>query len=476
MMKRFAGSSSSALIGQAMHPTHSHMMTPSQLVPGIERAEFALRRKMLCERVLSAQSEAPSAMIFVSNEEKYYSHDASHKFHQNSTFSYLFGFQEPQSVAVLVPSTAQFYLFSRNHDPIKEMWDGAICGPQRALNLFECENTFGIDVLSRVLPALVPEMGSRSPVVVSADTLFARQVDTLLLRKVNETLQLSNDEGDENKKRTRAILEHCDLLRMTKSEAELACIRKACEITGRGHKHAMEQRMLCKTEKQMQCEVEYGFGRESTAADGVFYSSIVAGGPRACTLHYTANDMQFNTEQGELCLIDAGARLLGGQYGGDVTRTFPVLRQSFTAAERDVYLAVHDTLEHIVEITTAGVSFQDLQTAALLRLQRNLQFLFNGECSVEQTRKYFPHGIGHFLGLDVHDTPTIKRTENIPAGAVITVEPGLYFPANDLEVPKHLRGIGIRLEDNIVVRSSGSCENLTRKHVPVDLEQVERLG
>lgn len=448
-------------IGQPLPHTHAHFMRPGELVRGISKHEFKARRD-----ALFAQVRPGDALVFVSNEEKYFSHDANFKFSQNTTFSYLFGFLEPQSVAVMVDS--KVFLFSRNHDPVKEMWDGPICGPRRALDLFGCENTFGIDVLDKVLPALVSHHGAGNAIVVSSDLHFAKQTDLTVLARVHAALHTN---PDTNLPEARRILSLVDKQRVVKTPAEIACIRQACEVTGNGHTRAMQQRLRCGNEREMQSEVEYGF---RNGGDGTFYQSIVAGGARACTLHYTANDVAFSPH-GELCLIDAGARLLGSGYGGDVTRTFPVLRERFSGPERDVYLAVLDCLDYNLSITKPGVSMQELHLAALTRLQANLSILFAQPCTLEQTRKYFPHGVGHYLGLDVHDTPTVGRTELLQPGAVVTVEPGLYFPAHDEQVPQHLRGIGIRLEDNALL-VSGGCENLTRPFAPIELAHVEDLS
>jgi len=449
-------------LGQPTFTSHPHLMPNREdLVPGITRAEFKQRRKALGSK-FPGQS-----LVFVSAAARKSSHDTEIRFTQDSTFNYLFGFLEPGAVAVLKGGdSGEFFLFCRKADPDREQWDGPRCGFHRAAAAFDAEDAFPLeDLESGVLRNVVGDKA----VLVSSDVMFKNHIDLALVgqveRALGEKLQLpASPDGVD--KPWRKVLEECDKLRLVKSESELKLIRFAGDVSSFGHMMGMMQARECSTERKLQNEVESGF--IELGAEGTFFNSIVAGGPRACTLHYTANDQVLNPS--ELVLVDAGARLMGSGYGGDITRTYPV-NGDFGEAEKEVYQAVLDVQEQVIQTVRAGLTLVDVHSRAFeafsLHLDRMLGKMDDGDERKKRTRRYFPHGISHFLGLDVHDTPTISKTVPLPVNSVITVEPGLYFPVNDVSLPEYFRGIGVRIEDNVII-GEDRAEIITRRYAPVD--------
>jgi Xaa-Pro aminopeptidase len=264
-------------------------------------------------------------------------------------------------------------------------------------------------------------------------------------------------------------------LRLKKDEYDLANQRKACEISAAAHVAAMKFTKPGVSERQVQGVLAYEFYMRGSARPG--YSFIVASGNNATTLHYNFNDQEC--KNGDLLLIDAGAEY--NMYSGDITRTFPV-NGKFSAAQAKVYDGVLKIQKEMIAYVKPGIFFKDLHKMAEEKLT-DLMFdlgLLSGKkedaMKANEHRRYYPHGSGHWLGMDVHDAGLyFIRGEARPleAGMCFTVEPGLYIPADDKSAPAELRGIGVRIEDNIVVTPSG-CEVLTAD-VPKEIAEIENL-
>jgi Xaa-Pro aminopeptidase len=470
-------------IGQPTYETHPHLISSANMiVPEITKEEFQQRRQRLSDLVSN------QTLVFVSSYQQKTSHDTeTSKFVQDSTFSYLFGFHQPTSIAVLLPK-GNFILFCQDTNANLELWTGAKCGYKRACDYFDCIDSFDINtaIENGQLKKIVSSSNNQPPIIVSKDVLFKNHIDQSLLQRVLSALNDGNiastaatSLGDEQKKPPeRAVLEIIDRMRLTKSEPELKLMRLAGDITSYGHLYGMKQSLKSKSERKLQAEVEHGFHQlNPSKADGTFFNSIIAGGSRACTLHYTSNDCLLDPN--EFVLIDAGARLMGIGYGGDVTRTFP-LNGKFSPVQKQVYEMVLDVQTKVIQAVDVGIPLSELQTLAVDTFSTHLDQLIGPIADTEQrklrTRKYFPHGISHFLGLDVHDTPTVGRTVPLPENSVITVEPGLYFPENDETLPSQLRGIGIRIEDNVVVKRGKAAEVITRKYAPVQANEIEAVA
>ncbi len=264
-------------------------------------------------------------------------------------------------------------------------------------------------------------------------------------------------------------------MRLIKSDYELTQMREACEISAQGHLAAMRFTRPGVSERQVQGVLAHHFYMNGSAREG--YGYIVASGNNGTTLHYNFNDQPC--KDGDLLLIDAGAEY--NYYTGDITRTFPV-NGKFTDEQARIYQGVLDVQKTIIDYVKPGVVFKDLHemgTSLLTDLMLELGLLSGRKqdvISALQHKKYYPHGIGHWLGLDVHDAGLYYRKGEprpIEANMCFTVEPGLYIPADDTSAPKNYRGIGIRIEDNIRVTSSGS-ENMTSS-APKEISDIEKI-
>jgi Xaa-Pro aminopeptidase len=266
-------------------------------------------------------------------------------------------------------------------------------------------------------------------------------------------------------------------MRKVKSKEEIEVMRRSGNIAAHGHLRAMATAKPGQYEYQVGAEIEREFKRLGAQAPA--YNSIIATGNNACTLHYTANNQQLKA--GQLILIDAGAELHG--YASDITRTFPVSGR-FSPAQREIYEVVLDAQREAIRSAKAGVNITKTHDVATRVLSEGLKHLGIIKNTSAQTihrkglfKAYMPHGTSHWLGLDVHDAGRYKRwnepmkPSELPAGSVITVEPGLYFRADDKTVPAKYRGIGIRIEDDVHVTRSGP-DVLTAK-CPKTVEEIE---
>lgn len=432
--------------------------------PTVNLRTFAARRKQVMDQIPGA------ALIVAAHPEHIRNHDVHFPYRQDSNMYYLTAFEEPESVLVLRPGmTPETVMFVRRRDPERETWDGFRYGPAGVEAEFGIEKAYPIDELPTILPQLL------------------KGVDRVYYR------MLKNPEAD---KRVGDALEKCrasqgrtgygllpvhdadELLgemRLIKSESELADLREACEISAQGHLAAMKFTRPGVTERQVQGVLAYSFYQRNSAREG--YGYIVASGASATTLHYNFNDQVC--KDGDLLLIDAGAEY--GYFTGDITRTFPV-NGKFTDEQAEVYQGVLDVQKKIIDFVKPGVVFKELHdmgSSLLTDLMLDLGFL-NGRkediIAANRHRKYYPHGIGHWLGLDVHDAGLYyKKNEPRPLepNMCFTVEPGLYIPADDESVPKNYRGIGVRIEDNVRVTAMG-CENMTSS-VPKEMAELSKV-
>lgn len=379
-------------------------------------------------------------------------------YRQDSNMYYLTGFEEPESILMLLPGKKpQEVMFVRRKNPERETWDGFRFGPEGAQVEFKIENVYPIEEFEdRAIEFLKGYEGVY--LQLNKDT----KGDQKLLSLVENVkkAQARTGYGLMNILDAHSFLGE---MRVVKSEEEIQNIRMACEISAQGHAAVMKQIKPGMNERQVQAILSYEFLNRGAAREG--YNYIVASGNSATTLHYNFNDQVC--KDGDLLLIDAGAEY--NYYTGDITRTFPV-NGKMTKPQQEVYSRVLDVQLKLIEMVKPGVPFKtfhdtaaDLLTEAMLDLG-----LLNGRksdlISGQIHKKYYPHGVGHYLGLDVHDAGKYfinDQPRPIEQGMCFTIEPGLYIPANDTSAPQEFRGIGVRIEDNILVTATG-CEVMTK--------------
>ena len=382
--------------------------------------------------------------------------DVLHEYRPGSDFHFLTGFPEPEALLAAWRTgrgTHQAVLFVRPREPAREIWDG------RRLGVAGARRTFGAD---RALP--IGAAWKQLPVLLGAHArLFHRLgVDAAFDRRLLDAFAALA-----RKHRRRQPTLHPTIvdpvpaiaaMRLTKDAAELAALRRAAAITVAGHVAAMRAARPGMFEYEVQAVLEAEFRRRGSPRNG--YASIVASGANACVLHYHDNDRRMRA--GELLLIDAGAE--HGGSTGDVTRTFPVSGR-FAPAQAAVYRVVLGAQLAGIRACRVGARWDAAHRVCLRELTRGLVALgvLRGDVARLLRKKayapFYMHGTSHWLGRDVHDVGAYQGADDrpapLPAGAVLTVEPGLYFGARDRRVPEGLRGIGIRIEDDVLVTARG---------------------
>lgn len=352
-----------------------------------------------------------------------------------------------------------FHLFVRPKDEKAELWDGARSGVQAAQDVFNADEAGDINNISRMLPDLIhgakavyTDIGSGGR--KSAFQRFLAGGDP----KVDGLAKLLQSA---TVKPLRPLMNE---LRVLKSEAELNCMRRAGTISGAVFTEAMRNHYI--SEKQLWADLAYGF--RTQGLDGEAYVPVVAGGKNALSIHYVRNDNVLRDD--EMVLVDAG-----GEYGGyitDITRTWPVAGR-FTAAQRDMYETILQVQKTCVSLCRedADMSLDKLHRVAESNLRSGLKDL-GFDMSGGALEVLFPHHVGHYIGLDVHDAPGYPRTDSLKEDHCITIEPGVYVPDDD-RWPQHFRGLGIRIEDSVRIGKE-VVEVLTSTAVK-DVQEIEDL-
>ncbi len=433
-------------------------------LPKTWSAELARRRRALM-RTMGNDSVAilPAALPATR------SRDSEYRYRQDSDFNYLTGFGEPEALAVLVPGrkAGQYLLFCRERDPDKETWHGRRVGVERAPQMLGADDAFPIGDIDDILPGLLE--GRRKVYhTLGRDPDFDARVLGWVARARSAKHRSAGDPD------TFVSLDyHLHEMRLKKSRAELAVMRRAARITAAGHARAMRAARPGMREHELEAELAHEYVREG--ADHAFLP-IVGGGANACILHYTENASVL--DEGELVLIDSGAEYRG--YAGDITRTFPVGGR-FSDTQRELYGIVLQANLAAIDAVRPGAHWNAPHEAALRVLVRGLRDLGVLKGTPAQLLKdeaykpYYMHKTGHWLGLDVHDVGEYKIADDwreLEPGMVLTVEPGLYL-GDQRRVPKRLRNMGIRIEDNVVVTADG--HEVITGDVPKDIDGIEAL-
>jgi Xaa-Pro aminopeptidase len=435
---------------------------------------FARRRARLATQL--ARGGRRTAALFAAGHDALRNGDVEHEFRQPSTFHYLTGFPEPDAVALLRPGHPQPYvLFVRPHDPQQALWVGPRAGVEGAVRDFGADAAYPIEELDQRLP----------PLLDGCDAVYySFGADERLERLLTRTVAARRGMGQRGATAIERVIDPFPLVseqRLLKSPDEVAALRRAIDVTGSGIVTAIRATRPGLHEYEVQAVLEAEYRRLGSPRNG--FPSIVAAGANACTLHYTANRAPIR--DGDLLLIDTGAEV--DYYGADVTRTFPA-NGRFTSAQRAVYDVVLAAQTRAIELVAPGVRFHDVHERALRVLVEGLRDLGVLSGRPAQLIKdaayqpYFMHATSHWLGLDVHDVGAYREPGRngtpgesvaLRPGMVLTVEPGLYI-APDAKAPRALRGIGVRIEDDILVTRTGH-ENLSAA-IPSAPEELELLA
>jgi Xaa-Pro aminopeptidase len=396
--------------------------------------------------------------------------DVHFAFRQDSDFFYLTGFNEPESIAVLVPGRkqAQYILFVRDRDPARETWDGKRAGPAGATRHFGADDAFPIADIDEILPGL---MENRERVYYPMGAY--EDFDQRMRYWVNGLRSLARL-GRHPPYEFVALQHVLHDMRLYKSRGELSLMREAANIGARAHVRAMKRSRPGVNEFEVMAELLHEF-RLSNADTS--YQPIVGGGANACILHYNENNQTLR--DGDLLLVDAGCEYQC--YASDITRTWPV-NGRFTPEQRAVYEVVLAANLAAIEKVKPGNHWNEPHEAAVKVVTQGLVKLgiLKGRVPAlvrdEAYKRYFMHRTGHWLGMDVHDVGDYKVGEEwrvLEPGMVMTIEPGIYIAPGAREAPKKFRGIGIRIEDDVAVTRDG-YDVLTRR-APKDANEIEAL-
>ncbi len=432
----------------------------------IKMTDYAKRRKAIMQKI------GPTGILILPSAPEYFRNgDAFYPYRQNSDFYYLTGFEEPESVLVLVPKRkeGEYILFNRVRDREREIWDGPRAGQEGARKDYLADQAFPFSELTLMLPELLS--GRKS---IHYPLGINRDFDTLLLHSVNHVR--SKVRGG-----LQSPIEYVDItpslheMRLFKSPAEVKVIQKAIDITAKAHVRAMS---ICKpgmNEFQLEAELMYMF--QSNGARFTAYNPIVGAGRNSCILHYVNNNQKI--ADGDLVLIDAGAEY--GNYASDITRTFPA-NGRFTGEQRAIYeLVLASQLAAIKSIKPGALwtNAQDIIVKVITQGLIDLGLLKGRLDDLIEKQAYFPfymHRSGHWLGLDVHDVGRYRvqtKWRSLKPGMVFTVEPGIYISADLPGVHKRWHNIGVRIEDNVLVTEKG-CDVLS-KQIPKTVAEIETI-
>lgn len=419
----------------------------------LPKEEFGERRT----RVFT-QMQPNSALLLFSEIEKRRNNDCTYPFRQDSYFWYLTGFNEPNAALLLLKTeqAEKAIIFLRPRDPLLETWNGRRLGVERAPQQLNVNEAYSIEEFSAVLPKILKNLTA---------LYHVPEIHTWGDKLVTESAVSFSEILD-----WRPMLSE---MRLIKSPNEIRLMQQAGQITALGHIKAMQTTRPNRFEYEIESDILHEFNRHCARFPS--YNSIVAGGNNACILHYTENDRPLN--DGDLVLIDAGCEF--AMYAGDITRTFPV-NGKFSQPQREIYELVLKAQKRAIELLVPGNSIKQANNEVIRIKTQGLVDLgiLKGDVDtlIEQQayRQFYMHGLGHWLGLDVHDVGSYGQDKQriLEIGMVITVEPGIYI-SEDADVPEQYKGIGVRIEDNLLMTEYGN--KILTAAAPKEISDIENL-
>ncbi|HHW7579098.1 TPA: Xaa-Pro aminopeptidase [Mannheimia haemolytica] len=423
--------------------------------------EFTARRERVFE-----QMQDNSALLVFTESEKRRNSDSEYLFRPDSYFWYLSGFAEPKSVVLLIKKEGktESTIFVRKKAPLMETWNGKRLGVENAPKTLQFNEAFDIEEIETVLAKKLENL------TACYYALGLQEWGDNILFATFEKIKANRQKVPTTLIDWQPMLSE---MRLIKSELEIALIQQACHISSLAHIRAMKQARPNRYEWEIEGEIQHEFSRFGARFPA--YNSIVAGGENGCILHYNENDQVL--KEGDLLLIDAGAEF--AYYAGDITRTFPI-NSKFSEPQRELYELTLTMQKEAIKLLVPNSSIKAANDKAVQILTEGLVRLgiLNGdvETLIEKKayRQFYMHGLGHWLGLDVHDVGDYgtERDRPLQIGMVLTVEPGIYIP-QDADVPEQYKGIGIRIEDNLLITEYGN-KNLT-SGCPKEIADIEQL-
>lgn len=427
--------------------------------------EFAARRRSLMHLV-----GQDALVILLGAKNIIRNGDSCFPFRQHSDFFYLTGFCEPDAIALLAPGypEGEFILFNRSKDPSLAIWHGEIAGQEGAVEVFDADKAYDIRQFWECLPSFL-NMYNTIVAPFEQCQAFSQQLSSLI-----DQLKKSKRKQGQVPQRFQNLKLYTEAMRVIKSPHEIALIRQAVAISVEGHWQCLQHSRAGMAEYELEAMLLQTFYRLGSRASA--YPCIVGAGKNACTLHYVSNDKTIKA--GDLVLIDAGAEV--DCYASDITRTFPI-NKYFSSPQRAIYELVLLAQQTAIDLLKPGIPWNTIQDTVINVLTTGLCELGLLKGSVvdnmaeERYKRFYMHGAGHYLGLDVHDVGDYKQNNKsrlLEPGMVFTVEPGLYIMPH-AEVDERWWHIGIRIEDDVLITPNG-CEVLSADlpKKPDDIEAI----
>ena len=399
------------------------------------------------------------------------SRDTDYPYRPDSDFYYFTGFSEPNAVMILAPGRedGSFILCLREKNPLTEIWDGHMEGLNGVKKNYEADQSFDIEDLETILSSLF--LGRQKVFF----TLGQDEVLDKILMKSFNAVRAGQRRGGVVPSEIQALEPLVHEMRLIKSKYEIGLMKKSAKISVDAHKRIFENCKPGVFEYQIEADIIHEFGKHGAVPA---YTSIVASGQNACTLHYISN--RDKMKSGQLLLTDAGCE--NQMYAADITRTIPVSGE-YSKEQKEIYELVLKVQKNAINSIKPGQTFEGLQSDAIKGLTKGLKKLGLLKGRVDQLIKseaykdFYMHGIGHWLGMDVHDVGSYMdqkgKSRKFENGMVLTIEPGIYISKKNKNVPTEYRGIGIRIEDDVLVTKSG-CDVLT-KALPKEIGEIESI-
>ena len=399
------------------------------------------------------------------------SRDTDYPYRPDSDFYYFTGFSEPNAVMILAPGRedGSFIVCLREKNPLTEIWDGHMEGLSGVKKNYEADQSFDIEDLETILTSLF--LGRQKVFF----TLGQDEVLDKILMKSFNAVRAGQRRGGVVPSEIQALEPLVHEMRLIKSKYEISLMKKSAKISVDAHKRIFENCKPGVFEYQIEADIIHEFGKHGAVPA---YTSIVASGQNACTLHYISN--RDKMKSGQLLLTDAGCE--NEMYAADITRTIPVSGE-YSKEQKEIYELVLEVQKNAINSIKPGQTFEGLQSDAIKGLTKGLKKLGLLKGRVDQLIKseaykdFYMHGIGHWLGMDVHDVGSYMdqkgKSRKFENGMVLTIEPGIYISKKNKNVPTEYRGIGIRIEDDVLVTKSG-CDVLT-KALPKEIGEIESI-
>ncbi|XP_068159603.1 xaa-Pro aminopeptidase 3 [Drosophila tropicalis] len=463
-------------LGQPTSASHPHLIRSNELVPGVEMIEFQSRRNTLMKTLQSyartmgnefnGRSCQSHMVILSSATKKYMSGKIPYVFRQNSDFYYLTGCLEPDSALIMTideSSNVQSILFMRPKDAHAELWDGPRTGPELAVGLFGVNEAYPIEQFNNWL--------AKRFTAGKPHLWFDAKLSEV--QAVNESvLKLTSSEQSP----LLPVYTFVESMRLLKSPAEMELMRRTCEIASQSFNEVIAETRPGQSEHHLFASIDYKCRMRD--ASFLAYPPVVAAGKNATIIHYVNNTQLLKPR--DLVLMDAGCEY--GGYTSDITRTWPA-GGTFTDPQRTLYDMLAQLQKEVIEtiMKPGGETLDQLFEVTCCKLGKYLQeigliskHLSDYKELASQGYRFCPHHVSHYLGMDVHDTPHVPRNTAILPGMVFTVEPGIYISPDRTDVPVEFRGIGIRIEDDILINQNNEVEVLTGSCIK-DCRELENL-